>query len=263
MADYLQYWKYVNNAETLQSEDGLNHTAGNQLARVSRGDTVWIVTIMAGRLCLVGRILAGQVVSRRMAQRVLRTTNLWDAKWHVIARRGTAENLRVIDIRNIASRLRFLGPVERLPRRFSGRSLQSLRALTTDSAKLLRHQWKHDGLQAPVTRSGGHPTLAALEGGGSESIRYVRGRSRRLRLEALQRSRGRCEACSRDYSRLLNGMGVRVLQVHHRRQLASSDVPRLTRGEDLAVLCANCHALIHIDPARAMRIADLRRRLRA
>jgi hypothetical protein len=263
MADYLQYWKYVYNAEALEAQDGLNHTAGDQLGKVSPGDTVWIVTIMAGRLCLVGRIVVGRVVSRRVAERVLRTTNLWDAKFHVIARRGTVSTLRAIDIRGIASRLQFMGSVDRLPRGYSGRSLQTLRTLTADSAKLLRRQWRHDGPLGEDRRFPRAATRAALEGGGTESARYVRGRSRRLRLEAIQRARGRCEACSRHYSRLLNGMGVRVLQVHHRRQLASSDAPRLTRIEDLAVLCANCHTLVHLDPGRAMPVADLKRRLRS
>jgi hypothetical protein len=232
MVDYLQYWKYLYNPESLVAGDGLNHTAGDQLGKVSPGDTVWIVTIMAGSLCLVGRVVAARIVRRRAAERILRTSNLWDAQYHVIARRGTVSRLRPIDLHRIARRLRFLGQVDRLPPRYTGRSLQTLRTLTPDSASLLRQQWTHHDKMAERPRRVGSSTAIAVEGSGSEATRYVRGRSRRLRLEALQRAQGHCEACSRDYSRLLNGMGVRVLQVHDRRPLAAFDVPRLTRLEE-------------------------------
>lgn len=60
---------------------------------------------------------------------------------------------------------------------------------------------------------------------------------------------------------MLNRDGVHVLQVHHRRQLAASKAPRVTSLKDLAVVCANCHALIHMDPKRALKVETLRSRL--
>ena len=73
---------------------------------------------------------------------------------------------------------------------------------------------------------------------------YVRGRSRQLRDLALENADGVCCVCDVDYSKVLDGNGVRVLQVHHRKQLAASDAPRLTSLKDLAVVCANCHLLV-------------------
>jgi hypothetical protein len=61
---------------------------------------------------------------------------------------------------------------------------------------------------------------------------------------------------------MVDALGVRVLQVHHRKQLAVVDRPRVNRLADLPVVCANCHVLIHADPRRAMRHEDLGRRLR-
>jgi predicted HNH restriction endonuclease len=52
-----------------------------------------------------------------------------------------------------------------------------------------------------------------------------------------------------------------VLQVHHRKQLASNDSPRLTKLRDLAVLCANCHMLVHMDPYKAIAVEKLRKML--
>jgi hypothetical protein len=79
-----------------------------------------------------------------------------------------------------------------------------------------------------------------IEGTKTETRRITSKRSRRLRDLALQAASGVCSVCERDYSKVLDGRGVRVLQVHHRRQLASLDAPTLTKLEDLAVVCSNC-----------------------
>lgn len=103
----------------------------------------------------------------------------------------------------------------------------------------------------------------AIEGLRTETVTYVRGRSRQLRDRALEDSKGACCVCDVDYSELLDGKGVRVLQVHHRKQLAASDAPRLTSLKDLAVVCANCHLLIHMDSKRALSVEELKQMLSA
>lgn len=100
--------------------------------------------------------------------------------------------------------------------------------------------------------------LAAIEGIAREVISYYKSRSRPLRDAALALGKGVCEACGTDFTLILDGQGVRVLQVHHRQQLSVGDEPRLTSVTDLAVVCANCHSLIHMDPKRALSIETLR-----
>ncbi len=104
--------------------------------------------------------------------------------------------------------------------------------------------------------------VTAIEGMGTETSAYVRGRSRQPRDAALGGADGICCVCDQDYSQILDGKGIRVLQVHQTKQLAVSDRPRLTKVSDLAVVCANCHALIHMNPKKALTIATLRRMLR-
>jgi 5-methylcytosine-specific restriction protein A len=99
---------------------------------------------------------------------------------------------------------------------------------------------------------------AAIEGLLTETKVYVRGRSRQLRELALEKANGVCCVCNVDYKELLNGKGVRVLQAHHRKQLAASDAPRVTHLSDLAVVCANCHLLIHMNPRQALEVEELR-----
>jgi hypothetical protein len=101
-----------------------------------------------------------------------------------------------------------------------------------------------------------------IEGTKTEVVQLKSSRSRRLRRLALRAASGVCCVCERDYSKLLGGRGVRVLQVHHRKQLAARHTPSLTKVGDLAVVCANCHMLLHLDPAKALRVEELRRMLR-
>jgi 5-methylcytosine-specific restriction protein A len=104
--------------------------------------------------------------------------------------------------------------------------------------------------------------IKALENTLTEVKRYVRKRDRALRERAIVEARGICEACDVYFGDILNGIGLRALQVHHRRQLAASDHPRINGLSDLAVVCANCHAMIHADSQRAMPVEKLRRRLK-
>lgn len=100
--------------------------------------------------------------------------------------------------------------------------------------------------------------ISALEGEPIEHRGYRHKRDQRLRRAALDASHGVCEACTTDFTNVLEGKGVRVLQVHHRRQLSMLDEPKMNKGKDLAVVCANCHALIHLNPKKALTVSALK-----
>ena len=104
--------------------------------------------------------------------------------------------------------------------------------------------------------------FSAQEGALKEQKRLTQGRNRTLRDKALQQAMGRCAACGRDYSKVLDGAGKRVLEVHHRRQLSLRETPELTRVTDLAVVCANCHRLLHVNQAKTLKVEELKRRLK-
>lgn len=97
-----------------------------------------------------------------------------------------------------------------------------------------------------------------VEGIARESIVLSRSRSATLRREVLRLSCGVCEGCGVDFTVVLDGRGLRALQVHHKKQLALRETPEATSLADLAVVCANCHAIIHTDPKEAMPVEKLR-----
>jgi 5-methylcytosine-specific restriction protein A len=70
------------------------------------------------------------------------------------------------------------------------------------------------------------------------------------------------KACGADYSKPRGLNGRRVLTVHHREQLSAFEEPAETTVDELAVVCANCHLLIHSDPKAAMPVEDLQKILR-
>ncbi|MCC4118487.1 hypothetical protein LLG90_24315 [Aromatoleum toluclasticum] len=105
--------------------------------------------------------------------------------------------------------------------------------------------------------------LAAMEGCVRETIVLSRGRNAALRNAALAKAEGTCETCGVDFSSILGGRGVRALQVHHRQQLALREIPSVTKLDELAVVCANCHSLIHADSEHALPVEELRTLLAA
>lgn len=99
----------------------------------------------------------------------------------------------------------------------------------------------------------------AVEGAATES--RSKQRNPRLRRTALARAKGVCEVCHVNYRAVAGGLGERCLVVHHKNQLKDIDQPVETRVEDLAVVCANCHMMIHSDREKAMKLHVLRRKL--
>jgi 5-methylcytosine-specific restriction endonuclease McrA len=91
---------------------------------------------------------------------------------------------------------------------------------------------------------------------GRERLRLVRHRSResRLRDAKIQRaiqesldSRLRCEVpeCGFDFEAKYGSLGRGFAHVHHKMPLAEFDGPVEVSLKDLAIVCANCHAMIH------------------
>lgn len=110
----------------------------------------------------------------------------------------------------------------------------------------------------PKIDTRGSRTISALEGIVSEARVYRYSRSGKPRKEALNDAMGVCSCCGVAFAKLLGGRGSRVLQVHHKKQLSTRDRPKLTKVADLAVVCANCHMLIHADPQTALRVEAVR-----
>lgn len=95
------------------------------------------------------------------------------------------------------------------------------------------------------------PTLTeAPEGRLLTRFHLARERSARLveakkREALLQTGKLACEACDFDFAQTYGERGEGFAECHHLRPVASLRPGQVTRLSDLALLCSNCHRIVH------------------
>jgi predicted HNH restriction endonuclease len=90
--------------------------------------------------------------------------------------------------------------------------------------------------------------ISEIEGGARLVSHMRRERAPGLRNSKIADARRagalRCEACNFDFERAYGDLGDAACEVHHRASLAATG-ETTTKLTDLAILCANCHRVIH------------------
>lgn len=263
MADYTFLWKRA----TLDQHVGdvLHHAAGEQLKKLEKNDRLWIVGSYGKRLFLAGSHFVTHSRLNQRAAEQLMGGKCWKAKYHVLLDTRKAKVMELKDITDQGHQLRFAGPISELPADPANwaMALRQLRTLAPKSARLLEKllgsnsapQVTSKGKAA--TRTGGTPVPEALEGRLVEHRHFASSRNARLRRNALALAEGKCAGCSRDFTKYLDDLGQRVLEVHHKKLLASRKFAAVTFLSDLVVLCSNCHALVHANRTRPLPVATL------
>jgi 5-methylcytosine-specific restriction enzyme A len=69
-----------------------------------------------------------------------------------------------------------------------------------------------------------------------------------------------CEACGFDFEQRYGAIGLDYCEVHHRIAIASLDGQKATRLSDLAIVCSNCHRMLH-KTKPMLTVEKLRKRL--
>lgn len=87
-----------------------------------------------------------------------------------------------------------------------------------------------------------------------------RERSPKLRTAALRLHGYRCQVCEFDFGEFYGDWGEGFAEVHHMQELGTTDIDGVDTkpATDLAVLCSNCHRMVHRKPKRALTLAELR-----
>lgn len=93
-------------------------------------------------------------------------------------------------------------------------------------------------------------SVEAPEGRLLTRIHRERERSRKLvelKRKQVLRSKGQlqCEACRFDFEEVYGERGLGFMECHHIRPLRELQPGEQTRLDDLSLLCANCHRMIH------------------
>jgi len=122
----------------------------NQFSRVSPGDVIWVVTVRAGELFLLGKLHVGEITDRSGAMKRLGKTNVWGAKdFYAIADRGTVGPLQQISVHDLAKEIRFESANPETGKltlddknKVNAGQLQTMRILKGSSAGLLQERWQ-------------------------------------------------------------------------------------------------------------------------
>ena len=57
-----------------------------------------------------------------------------------------------------------------------------------------------------------------------------------------------CEVCAVDFSKMYGERGNNFIEGHHRKLVSEMKEGDKTKVEDIAMLCSNCHRMIHKKP---------------
>lgn len=126
--------------------------------------------------------------------------------------------------------------------------------------ELVREEDLTPSVTAPAATAIAAPnTVQALEGQLRETRTLQASRNAALRDKALARAGGVCEGCGVNFVALFGGLGRSVLQVHHTHPLSQRAEPSVTNIDELAVLCANCHCIVHASQGSVLPVDELRR----
>lgn len=92
-------------------------------------------------------------------------------------------------------------------------------------------------------------TFEVDEGGLNERTHKYRERNstaaKKLKKKALEKKTLKCSGCEVDYYSVYGELGISLMECHHLIPLSSSKHTGTTKSSELALLCANCHRLIH------------------
>lgn len=253
-AHYLMYWKITPyERQNLAERKQTRYAASNQLHKVKPGDVLWIVNVYLGQLLLIGRLQVETVVADSDVAQDLADADPddWDeADYYAIGNRYNSEPMREVDITPFVPELRFYGASDRL-QGVDAQQLRALRELVPQSAKLIEQIWYDAKLEDEPTVQDvleiREDEQAYAEGQVVTRTIKQRRRSRTLVKDAKQRfidEHGHlyCEVCGFDFGDVY---GMDYIEAHHTKAIADYDEDSETVIEDLAMLCANCHRMIH------------------
>lgn len=249
------YWTLTPEERRHLSEKRAYYVASAQLQKVKPGDVLWLVNVYLNELLLIGRLQVETVVSdSEIAQELVEDTDDWiEADWYAIANRYHAEPMREVNITYLVDSLRFNSPAYRLDTsegRINPQQFRALRELTGESAELIEHTWYSEDEHIPSVQD----VLELTEDDSAYAegrliIRTLRQRQRNRKLVAdakaqYKRQHGRltCQACGFDFAETY---GIEYIEAHHLLPVSSLTDEHQTQLDDIVMLCANCHRMIH------------------
>lgn len=105
-----------------------------------------------------------------------------------------------------------------------------------------------------------YSAITRTEGGQKFYMSKRYERSAVMREKALSRG-SICEACGFDFEKVYGVLGAGFAEVHHMISLAEAGMRETDPEKDLAVLCANCHRMVHRKKGFCLTIDELKKNI--
>jgi 5-methylcytosine-specific restriction endonuclease McrA len=96
------------------------------------------------------------------------------------------------------------------------------------------------------------------EGGIQEIVVELKKRNPELRKQAIAKHGHRCYCCNFSFDEFYGQLGAGYIEVHHKKPLSGSGTERTVSVEDVAVVCANCHRVLHRNGSTPIPVDELR-----
>jgi predicted HNH restriction endonuclease len=96
------------------------------------------------------------------------------------------------------------------------------------------------------------------EGSIQEIVVELKKRDPELRRQAIAKYGQRCYCCNFSFDESYGQWGSGYIEVHHKIPLSQSTTERAVSVEDVAVVCANCHRVLHHNGSTPIPVDDLR-----
>ena len=101
-------------------------------------------------------------------------------------------------------------------------------------------------------------TTTYVEGAGKKVYTTTYERSPQLKAQALRIHGYTCMACGFNFEKAYGEYGKGYIHVHHVKPVATAGVREVNPKEDLIVLCANCHAMVHRRKNKVLSLEELK-----
>lgn len=101
-----------------------------------------------------------------------------------------------------------------------------------------------------------------VEGGIREVTTELLKRNPVLRAKAIAEYGNTCQVCGFNFRDFYGSLGAGYIEVHHLRPLSRRRTEQVTNIKDLAVVCANCHRVLHRNGKEPITLDELRKATR-
>jgi len=147
LVNHLLFWDEWSVYEHADNGLPLDHVASNELAGVSPGDTIWIVTISKNKIFLAGRLIIGEILEYEDAWWRMPDHHLLETEYYAFPAKFTETCLQPIALSSVARDLRFKNSdADRLhiwDGRINPQQLQTMKELTHQSAEVINDLWNN------------------------------------------------------------------------------------------------------------------------